>query len=73
LIQRMRKELRVRHKALETERAYVGWVERFMRHCGSEDLDQFGEPEIKAFLTYLAVEGDVTFGTQNQAKCAPKA
>ena len=70
IIQQMRRELRVRGKALETERAYVGWVERFIRHCGSEDLQQFGEPEIKTFLTDLAVEGDVSPGTQKQAKCA---
>jgi hypothetical protein len=70
LIQRMRREMRVRHKALETERAYVGWVQRFVRHCGSPDLAKFGEGEIKTFLTDLAVEGDVTAGTQKQAKCA---
>jgi integron integrase len=70
IIQQIRRELRVRHKALETERAYVGWVERFIRHCGSADLTQFGEGHIKSFLTELAVEGNVTAGTQNQAKCA---
>jgi hypothetical protein len=70
LIQQMRRELRVRHKALETERAYVGWVQRFIQHCGSAELAGFGEGEIKSFLTDLAVEGNVTAGTQNQAKCA---
>ena len=70
IVQQMRRELRVRHKALDTERAYVGWVERFIRHCGSADLASFGEVEIKTFLTELAVEGNVTAGTQNQAKCA---
>jgi integrase len=69
-VQQMRKELRLRHKALETERAYVGWVRRFMRHCRSKDLEQFGEPHIKSFLTHLAVEGNVSAGTQNQAKAA---
>jgi hypothetical protein len=39
-LQEMRRELRVRRKALETERAYAGWVSRFMRHCGGEDLRQ---------------------------------
>ena len=34
IIQQMRKEMRVRHKALETEKAYVGWVQRFIHHCG---------------------------------------
>jgi integron integrase len=45
-------------------------VERFIRHCGSPDLAKFGEEDIKTFLTDLAVEGDVTAGTQKQAKCA---
>ncbi len=70
VIQQMRKEMRVRHKALETERSYVGWVQRFIQHCGSPDLAKFGEGEIKTFLTDLAVDGNVTAGTQRQAKCA---
>jgi hypothetical protein len=69
-LQELRRELRVRRKALETERAYVNWVSRFMQHCGSEDLRQFGEPEIRSFLTQLAVEGNVAPNTQNQAKSA---
>lgn len=70
VIQQVRRELRLRHKALPTERAYVGWLHRFIRHCGDPDLSRYGEPEIKAFLTDLAVRGNVTAGTQNQAKCA---
>jgi hypothetical protein len=56
--------------ALPTERAYVGWLIRFIQHCGSPDLERFGEPEIKDFLTTLAVRGHVTAGPQNRAKCA---
>lgn len=70
IMQQMRKELRLRGKALETERSYVGWVQRFIRHCRSPELQQFGESEIKAFLTDLAVDGNVASATQNQAKCA---
>ena len=70
IVQQMRKELRVRHMALDTERTYVGWAVRFIEHCGSPDLAKFGETEIKSFLTNLAVEGNVTAGTQKQAKCA---
>jgi integron integrase len=70
LIQQTRREMRLRHKALRTERAYVGWIERFMRHCGSVDVAEFGETEIKSFLTELAVSCNVTASTQNQAKCA---
>jgi len=70
LVQQMRRELRLRHKALEIERAYIGWIMRFIRHCGSEDLQAFGEAEIKSFLTELAVEGNVAVSTQDQAKSA---
>jgi len=69
-MQQMRKELRLRHKAMETEKAYVGWVGRFINHCGSDDLNRFGEPQIKSFLTDLAVEGNVAVSTQDQAKSA---
>jgi len=41
-----------------------------MRHCCTADLAATSETEIKAFLTHLAVVGDVTAGTQNQAKSA---
>ncbi len=70
IIQQARRELRVRHKALRTERAYVGWIERFTRYVGSADVTRCGESEIKAFLTDLAVSGNVAASTQNQAKCA---
>ena len=70
ITQQMRRELRLRRKAMKTEQAYVGWVRRYIAHCGSEDLQQFGEPQIKSFLTNLAVEGHVAAGTQDQAKCA---
>jgi len=70
ILQQMRRELRLRRKAMETEKAYVGWVRRFIGHCDSEDLQQFGEPQIRSFLTNLAVEGYVAAGTQDQAKSA---
>ena len=70
ILQQTRRELRLRHKALRTEQTYVGWIERFIRHCGTADLAATGEHEIRAFLTTLAVDGHVTAGTQNQAKSA---
>jgi integron integrase len=66
-IQKMRAELRLMHYALSTETAYIGWVERFMRFVGSQELEQFGAPELKDFLTDLAVKGEVAASTQNQA------
>jgi len=70
IIQQMRRELRLQFKQLETERAYVGWIRRFIVFCGSEDLESFGDDDIKRFLTELAVEKNVAPNTQNQAKSA---
>lgn len=69
-MQLYRRELRLRHKALRTEQAYVGWIVRFIRHCGSDELQKLGEPQIKSFLTELAVEGRVAVSTLDQAKSA---
>lgn len=54
VIQRVRRKLRLRHKALPTERDYVGWLMRFIQHCGSPHPERFGEREVKDFLTSLA-------------------
>jgi len=70
VMQRMRREMRLRRRANDTETAYLNWVRRFIHYCGSENLEQFGEPQIKSFLTYLAVERYVAASTQDQAKSA---
>lgn len=70
LVQQCRRELRLRHKSLRTERACMEWMLRFMRFCGAVDVERCGEAQIKSFLTSLAVEGNVAASTQNQTKCA---
>ncbi|HQZ67773.1 MAG TPA: hypothetical protein PLY87_21935 [Planctomycetaceae bacterium] len=39
-IQKLRKEIWLMHYALRTDTAYVGWVERFMKHVGSTQLGE---------------------------------
>lgn len=70
IIQQSRRELRLHYKQLETERAYVGWIKKFIGFCGSDHLEDFGEREIKRFLSDLAVIRNVAPNTQNQAKSA---
>jgi hypothetical protein len=68
VIQRMQKELRLQGKELATERAYVGWIKQFIAFVGSVHLEDFSEPEIKEFLSSLAVERNHAPSTQKQAK-----
>jgi hypothetical protein len=47
------------------ERAYAQWVYRFVVHHGTRHPRELGAREIQAFLTWLAVERDVSASTQN--------
>ncbi len=66
----LRARMRVLHHPKSTEECYAKWLLRFIRHLDDERLDKFGEREIGQFLTDLAVTGEVTAGTQNQALSA---
>ncbi len=70
ILQQMRREIRLQGKKLETERAYTGWIKRFINFCKSVHLEKFSEPEIRNFLSQLAVQHNVAHSTQNQAKSA---
>ena len=66
----MQAELRLRHYASDTEKAYLGWIRRFIRYKRCSELTKFSENDIKEFLTELAVNGRVAVSTQNQALSA---
>jgi integron integrase len=66
-LRRVREAVRVRHYSIRTEEAYVQWVKRFILFHGKRHPAQMGEAEVCAFLTHLAVEGQVAAATQNQA------
>jgi hypothetical protein len=70
LLDRARDALRVRHMSLRTEKAYLHWIRRYILFHGKRHPREMGEPEINAFLTHLAVEGEVSASTQTQALCA---
>jgi len=65
----MRAVLRLHHYALRTEQTYCHWVRRFVkfhRMTSRSDLVD-GKSKVEAFLTHLAVNGNVSPATQNQA------
>jgi integron integrase len=70
LLDRVREALRVRHMSLRTEKAYLHWIRRYILFHGKRHPQEMGEAEINAFLTHLAVEGQVSASTQTQALCA---
>ena len=70
LLDVMREALRVRHYSLRTEQQYVNWVRRFLRFHHHRHPREMGAAEVSGFLTHLAVEGQVSASTQNQALSA---
>ena len=70
LLAEVQRRLRVNHYSLRTERAYLGWIRRFIDNTGRRHPRTLGGPEVEAFLSHLAVEGKVSPSTQNQALSA---
>jgi integron integrase len=70
LLDRVRDELRYRHRSPRTIEAYVGWVRRYVLFHGKRHPSELGGEAIRAFLTHVAVEGGVAASTQNQALAA---
>ena len=70
LLTLVRSAIRLRHYSRRTEEVYVGWIRRFIRHSGMRHPRELGAAEVSGFLSSLAVEGQVSASTQNQALAA---
>jgi len=70
LLDQVRERIRVKHYSIRTEKQYVHWVRRLIIFHNKRHPRDMGAVEIEAFLTSLAVEGNVSAATQNQALSA---
>ena len=59
--------VRQRHYSRRTEKAYLGWLHRFLAFHRQRDPAMMGAAEIRAYLTHLAIQKRVSASTQNQA------
>jgi integron integrase len=62
--------VRRRNYSRRTEQAYWYWIRWFIRHNGLKHPTQMGAAEVEEFLSWLAVDRNVSAGTQNQALSA---
>ena len=67
LLEKMKNTLRRKHYAYRTEKTYIDWVRRYILFHNKRHPREMGVPEIESYLTYLAVERNVSASTQNQA------
>ena len=70
LLDVVRETIRTLHYSRRTEKAYVGWIRRYILFHGRRHPREMGAAEVSRFLTALAVDGNVSASTQNQALAA---
>src|ERR1700759_2104537 len=67
LMSLVRARLRALHYSRRTEETYVHWIVRFIRFHDRRHPKDMGIPEVRRFLSALAVDGQVSASTQNLA------
>jgi len=70
LLDQVRTVVRVRHFSLSTERAYVSWIRRFILFHHKKHPKEMAEPEIRQFISHLAVDAKISASTQTVALSA---
>lgn len=70
LLERVRATVRAKHYSRRTEKAYVGWIRRFIFFHGVRHPESMAAPEVTDYLSYLATDRNVSASTQNQALSA---
>jgi integrase len=70
LLEQVTDRIRTRHLTYRTEKQYLAWIKRYIRFHGVRHPNSMGKAEVEAFLTFLAVERQVSASTQNQALSA---
>ena len=64
---RLLSEIKIRHYSPKTLTAYRGWTRQFQGYTRSKDYHLLSEQDVIGFLSYLAVEKEVSASSQNQA------
>jgi len=70
LLDQVRNAIRLKNYSYRTEKAYIHWIKRFIFFHDKRHPSEMGPVEVEAFLTHLAVDGNVAASTQNQALSA---
>lgn len=60
-------EIKVRHYSRNTLKAYADWCRKFQSYLKNKPPEALSPAEVKSYLTYLAVDCQVSSSHQNQA------
>jgi integron integrase len=67
VLDKMKSELRVQSKSYRTEKTYLYWVRDFSGWRRHRTPDQLGSDDVRAYLTHLSINRNISFATQKQA------
>lgn len=67
VLNKMKSELRVQSKSYRTEKTYLYWVRDFSRWCRPKNPDRLEADDVRAYLTHLSINRNISFATQKQA------
>jgi len=70
LLDQMRAAIRLKHYSYRAEESYVDWARRFILFHNKRHPKDMSAEEIQAFITYLAIQRQLSASTQNQALSA---
>jgi integron integrase len=65
--ERLSNAVKIRHYSPKTLKSYRGWLRKLQGFLGNREPESVGMEDVKAFLTHLAVDKNVSASTQNQA------
>ena len=67
IIDNLAAEIKIRHYSRKTLKAYADWSRKFQSYLRNKPPDELSATDVKAYITYLAVNCKVAASTQNQA------
>jgi integrase len=69
LLDQVKEVMRLRHYSIRTEQCYCDWIRRYIKFHGMRSREDLlsGTGKVETFLSDLAVNGNVSASTQNQA------
>ncbi len=67
LIERVRETIRLKHMSRRTEDVYIYFIKQFIYFHNKRNPETMNAPEIRAYLSHLATDRDVSASTQNLA------
>ena len=70
LLDQVRQCLRLKHMSMKTEESYMYYIREFILYHNKRHPKEMGVEEIRAYLSYLAIEKNVAASTQNVARSA---